>query len=86
MEENPLGPLVIGRVTGAHVGGIRLIAKANALQLGLGYVHNLSKRTALYTTYSYINNDGKTASYNMGINPGLKNSTYGFDFGVKHSF
>ena len=34
-------------------------------QIALGYVYNLSKRTALYTTYSYINNDGKKAIYAM---------------------
>ena len=33
--------------------------KANAL--ALGYVHNLSKRTALYGTFAYIKNQNKSA-------------------------
>ena len=79
-------PLGAGELKGSYTWGNSTNDGVDGSQIALGYVYNLSKRTALYTTYSYINNDGKTASYNMGINPGLKNSTYGFDFGVKHSF
>ena len=57
----------------------------------LGYVYNLSKRTALYTTYSYISNNGKTNTYNYGLAgtpaiPQVGGNTYGLDFGVKHVF
>ncbi len=39
--------------------------KAN--QLSLGYVHNLSKRTALYGTYAYLKNKNDS-----GVNMGLE--------------
>ncbi len=39
--------------------------KAN--QLPLGYVHNLSKRTALYGTYAYLKNNKDKV--NMGLKP-----------------
>ncbi|UUX97124.1 porin [Aquabacterium sp. J223] len=41
-----------GRVGAANIGA------NGARQLGLGYVYNLSKRTALYTTAARIDNDG----------------------------
>ena len=53
-----------------------------------GYIYNLSKRTALYTSYSQLKNDG-TTRFAVGGAPaatanGLKSS--GFDVGVRHSF
>lgn len=53
-----------------------------------GYIYNLSKRTALYTTVSQIKNDG-AAKFIVGGAPaatagGQKSS--GFDVGVRHSF
>jgi predicted porin len=79
-------PLGAGELKGSYMWGNSTNDGLDGSQIALGYVYNLSKRTALYTTYSYINNDGKAAVYQMGINPGLRNSTYGLDFGVKHSF
>ena len=61
-------------------------------QFAIGYVHNLSKRTALYGTYSSINNkNGGTYTFNGGnggFGAGLAatgNGT-GLDLGVRHSF
>ena len=79
-------PLGAGELKGSYSWGNSTNDGLDGYQLALGYVYNLSKRTALYTTYSYISNSGKTASYNMGVAPGVGNNTYGFDFGVKHSF
>jgi len=63
----------------------------DANQFALGYVHNLSKRTALYTTYARIKNKGSAASgsaYNVGgvaaTNGGSSNR--GYEFGVRHAF
>jgi len=63
----------------------------DANQFALGYVHNLSKRTALYTTYSRIDNKGTAATgsaYNVGgvaaTNGGSNNR--GYELGVRHSF
>ena len=45
----------------------------DASQFTLGYVHNLSKRTALYANYSMVDNKGAGTNYNVGapvIKPG----------------
>jgi predicted porin len=72
-----------------------------ASKFALGYVHNLSKRTALYATVAYIDNkDGADLDMNTGVAPGFygtgvgannlvgfrpKSST-GYDFGIRHAF
>ena len=70
--------------------------KAN--QLSLGYVHNLSKRTALYATYAYMKNSNKTiggqkVNLGLGLNgampgAGLSNSgaQHGLQAGIRHAF
>ncbi len=70
--------------------------KAN--QLSLGYVHNLSKRTALYGTYAYMKNSNKTIGgqkVNMGLGlngampgAGLSDSgaQHGLQLGIRHAF
>ena len=76
----------------ASVAGGKISNAANnnigdTIQFSLGYVYNMSKRTALYATYSGNSNDGNTYNYNNGraaSTPG--GSTYGLDFGVRHSF
>ncbi|MBO1250112.1 porin [Comamonas denitrificans] len=66
--------------------------KAN--QLSLGYVHNLSKRTALYGTYAYLKNKNDSG-VNMGLQlngamsgAGLSDSgaQHGLQVGVRHAF
>lgn len=62
----------------------------------LGYVHNLSKRTAVYGTYSYLKNkNGATLSLagtNSGTTPGSLISNHdngkqqGIQVGVRHNF
>ena len=67
-------------------------------QFSLGYVHNLSKRTALYGTYAYIKNK-ENNGYNMtmGLNGAMtggvadnnvkdNGSQHGFQVGVRHAF
>ena len=61
-----------------------------AQQLSLGYVHNLSKRTALYGTYAYLKNkDGVVFG---GLNgamtgAGLDNGKqHGLQAGIRHAF
>ena len=62
--------------------------KAN--QLSLGYVHNLSKRTALYGTYAYIKNkDGLAFQLNGAMaGAGLKDGEkqHGLQLGIRHAF
>ena len=59
-------------------------------QLSLGYVHNLSKRTALYGTYSYIKNkDGLDFELNGAMGgAGLKDGEkqHGLQLGIRHAF
>jgi len=62
-------------------------------QWALGYVHNLSKRTALYATYAHIKNkDGSALPVQASLPqatvlPGTINgSSSGFDLGIRHSF
>ena len=59
-------------------------------QLSLGYVHNLSKRTALYGTYAYIKNkDGLDFELNGAMaGAGLKDGEkqHGLQLGVRHAF
>jgi predicted porin len=67
--------------------GITSIEANDASQWALGYVYNLSKRTALYTTYARVTNKG-SASYVVASSPaavaGAKST--GYEFGVRHSF
>ena len=61
-------------------------------QLSLGYVHNLSKRTALYGTYAYLKNNKKNG-IGLELNgamagAGLSNSgaQHGLQAGIRHAF
>ena len=63
-------------------------------QLSLGYVHNLSKRTALYGTYAYLKNKNKDGD-NLGLElngamkgAGLSKSgaQHGLQVGIRHAF
>lgn len=62
----------------------------DANQIALGYVYDLSKRTALYTSVARVNNKNG-ASYVVDSNPALtspntgKNST-GYEVGIRHRF
>ena len=68
--------------------GTASLAANGARQLGLGYVHNLSRRTALYATVARIDNDGATAYAVPGGPAGLAGggSSTGAEFGLRHSF
>ncbi|QFZ81909.1 porin [Variovorax paradoxus] len=63
--------------------------KAN--KLAIGYVHNLSKRTALYATVARISNKNG-AALTVGGPAFFNDSTFtpktstGYDFGLRHSF
>jgi predicted porin len=59
----------------------------DADQFAIGYVHNLSKRTAVYATYARVNNKGNGVAFNNGrATTDLGGSTDGFDLGIRHSF
>ena len=69
-----------------------LFNNQSASQFAIGAVYDLSKRTALYTTYSHIGNDngarfvvGSLQNVAAG-GSGPDASSSGFQLGVKHSF
>jgi len=60
-------------------------------KLGLGYVYNLSKRTAMYAQYARVSNKGAqiVAVSNNGLSAGAAapgGSSTGYEFGVRHAF
>ncbi len=68
----------------ASAGAARI---GDATLLSAGYVYNLSKRTALYTTVGQIKNDGAArfaVSGSPTVAAGAKST--GMDVGVRHSF
>jgi predicted porin len=82
-----------GARTSANVGttaNLGSYEKDNAAQYAIGYVYNLSKRTAVYATYSQINNDGLQRSLVAG-NPSVPLTSKdvkstGYEMGLRHSF
>ncbi len=59
----------------------------DANQFALGYVYNLSKRTALYGTAAYVKNKGN-AAFAVASSPALPagEKSTGYELGLRHSF
>ena len=55
-------------------------------KVALGYVHNLSKRTAVYATFARVKNSGGAAQALGGASISANESSNGYDFGIRHSF
>lgn len=68
--------------------GATVIDRNDATQLGLGYVHLLSKRTALYGTVSRIDNRGAATLAVPGGPAGMAvgGTSTGVEAGMRHSF
>ena len=86
---------LIGGLIPVGAGEIRLAysrSKNNAAvsartnKYAIGYVHNLSKRTALYTTFARVSNSGGAAQALNGAVTAANAKSTGYDFGVRHSF
>ncbi len=61
--------------------------QAKAQKVALGYVHTLSKRTALYTTVAYVDNDqGAKFVAGGGLDGVANKSSMGVDVGIRHRF
>jgi predicted porin len=61
----------------------------DASQWAVGYVHNLSKRTVLFTNYSKVDNAGTGKQFTVGSGNSVTTaggSSTGYEFGVRHSF
>jgi predicted porin len=79
----------------AGVGAVRLAysrygtdaaGSPEARKWALGYVHPLSKRTALYTAAAHVSNDGPSAQALNGAVTAPGRSSRGFDVGIRHNF
>ncbi len=68
--------------------GATNVSANDATKFGLGYVYNLSKRTAVYTSLARINNDGGARYTIPGGAAGLAagGSSTGYEAGVIHKF
>jgi predicted porin len=55
-------------------------------KLALGYVHNLSKRTAVYTTVAHQKNSGGAAFGLSGAVGAVNDNQTAVDLGIRHSF
>lgn len=63
-------------------------AASDSTQLALGYVYDLSKRTAIHSTYVRIGNKGNAALVVDGTLAGMAagGSSTGFELGIRHLF
>lgn len=66
--------------------GATTIDANDADQLGIGYVYNFSKRTAVYTTFARLSNDGAARFLVDGPAPVAGGSSKGFEVGLRHRF
>lgn len=80
----PVGP---GQILASYsVYETSAIGTPGGKKLALGYVHNLSKRTALYGTWARLKNSGGAATALNGAITAPNGSSSGLDLGVRHSF
>ncbi|MET3373467.1 putative porin [Variovorax boronicumulans] len=57
-----------------------------ASKIAVGYVHNLSKRTALYFAYAHLINVNGARLALGGLAGSANHSSNGYDFGIRHAF
>ncbi len=87
-------PLGQGVFKASYVRSAGSVDTYTANQFGIGYVYDLSKRTALYTQYGRVSNGGNSSvggsftAFGANANPGfLKGETSSaYQFGIRHSF
>nr|WP_238530045.1 porin [Alicycliphilus denitrificans] len=66
--------------------GTTAAAQPETKKLSLGYVHNLSKRTAIYGSYARVRNSGGATVALNGSITGANQSSSGVDLGIRHAF
>jgi predicted porin len=84
----PVGAGEIRAAFSQYTVDLPAVADPRARKLAVGYVHNLSKRTAVYTTYARVrNSNGAAIAVNNAAGaPGINQASTGFDIGLRHSF
>ena len=63
-----------------------LLGTPEARKLAISYVHNFSKRTAVYATTARLKNSGGATQALGGSATAANGSSTGYDLGVRHSF
>jgi predicted porin len=84
----PFGQSVVN-LTFARAEGKNVYEGSSANVFGIGYVYNLSKRSALYAQYSRVNNKGEFAfplNDYTNFAPAAGHDQSGVAIGVRHSF
>lgn len=85
----------LGAIAPVGVGELKLALSSYGSDAGLepktkkaavGYVHNLSKRTALYATYARVRNSGGATTALNGSATAANQGSSGYDLGIRHSF
>jgi predicted porin len=80
----------VGAAGTLKLGFAKASGYAEATKPTVGFVQDLSKRTAVYTTYTQIKNDNGTAKYAVESAPaataGLKQKSSGYEMGIRHTF
>jgi predicted porin len=90
LEIGTIVPVGVGQFRASYVRanakGVGIDAN-DANQIAIGYIHHLSKRTALYTTYARVSNKGN-ASFAVASAPAIAAGadSKGFEFGIRHAF
>jgi predicted porin len=76
------------KIAYSEADGSGTISGNGASQFAVGADYNLSKRTALYATYSTIDNNGNSAFKVIGASPELSpgNNSQGVQAGIRHIF
>lgn len=82
-------PVGAGEVRFSYIAADKANSADDATQLALGYVHNLSKRTSLYTSVGRVNNKG-AARFVIPVTNGpaavTGEASTGVEAGIRHSF
>jgi predicted porin len=81
----PLGPVEL-RVSHQRMAGSGRLDGQEATMVAVGGVYPLSRRTALYVTYSRIDNDGTSFTVAPGGPLNRGNTSDGYELGIRHAF
>lgn len=80
-------PVGAGKILANFVNRSDDIGTADARFYGLGYLHSLSKRTTLHTSYGYMKSRGAgSRGYTVGNAIDAGTGSRGLEVGVRHTF
>lgn len=80
-------PIGVGEARAAYSSyTIETAARPTSKKAALGYVYNLSTRTATYVTWARVSNSGNASSALNGAATAPNQPSSGFDVGLRHAF